>query len=144
MTTRTTSAPSRWIIGLTAVITVLPLMGCSAAAESNCEGLYEGLAESVKGVESADFDCTKGPSGESTLGKVYVADDVTEDQATAILEEVYKAYARQPEIDSAQRPSFGIVSENGSLAVGADKLGFDGGPNMNEVREKYGINPGDS
>lgn len=143
MTNRIESRLQRVLSGVAVTsLASLMLSGCTTGEES-CADLYENLAMSVQGVESATFECNRGLTNGSEFGEIRVG-DVTEEQATAIVEDVYKSFAEEPEIGDEETPRFSITSADGSVAVGAFNLGFNGDPTIGTVRDEYGIHPDDS
>lgn len=66
----------------------------------------------------------------------------TEDEAVAVMEDLLRAFAASPDLEDGWGTPLEYTTEDPSIIVGANDLGFNGAPNVGEVREHYGITPG--
>jgi hypothetical protein len=119
---------------------VLSLSACSSSAV-RCEEAFTAVTTSITGVASAEFDCSDQFGGGWERGDV-VVEATTEDEAIAVMDAVLRAYAASPDLEDRWATPQEYVNEDGSIIVSANDLGFDGPPNVRDVREHYGITPG--
>jgi hypothetical protein len=96
---------------------------------------------SVPGVASAEWECSEQFGGGWQRADV-VVEATTEDEAIAVMDAALRAYAASPDLEDRWGTPQEYVNQDGSIIVGANDLGFNGPPNVGEVREHYGITPG--
>ena len=130
----------RSLAAVVAVALVLPVSACSSDDAEGCEAAFTAVATSVDGVSSAEWDCNFGFGGGWVRGDV-VVEATTEDEAIAVMDAVLRAFAASPDLKDGWGTPQEYVSEDGSIKVGANDLGFNGPPNVGEVREHYDITP---
>ncbi len=130
----------RWLPAAVAVL-VLPVSACSSDRATRCEEGFTAVATSVDGVVSAEWDCSFQFGGGWVRSDV-VIEATTEDEAIAVMEAVLRAFAASPDLEDGWGTPQEYVTEDGSIGVGANDLGFNGPPNVGEVRENLGITPG--
>jgi hypothetical protein len=58
------------------------------------------------------------------------------------MDAILRAYAASPDIEDRWGTPHEYVNQDGSIIVVANDLGFNGSPNVREVREHYGMTPG--
>jgi hypothetical protein len=119
---------------------VLTVSACSSG-EAACEEAYTGAATSVAGVVSAEFECSNNFGGGWQRADV-VIEAATEEEAVAVMDGVLQALAGAPDLEDSWATPQEYATEDGAIVVGANALGFNGPPNIGEVREHYGITPG--
>ena len=126
-----------------AALLLLPVSACSSPdKEARCEEAFTAAATSVDGVASAEWDCNFQFGGGWKRGKV-VLDPATEEEASAVVEAVLRAFAASPDLEDGWPTPQEYLIEDSSIKVGAKDAGFPGGvPNVGEVREHFGITPG--
>jgi hypothetical protein len=122
-------------------VLVLPVSACSSDRAEGCESAFKAVATSVEGVVSAEWDCSFQFGGGWQRGDV-VIEATTEDEAVAVMDEILRAFAASPDLEDGWATPQKYVTEDGSIGVGSNDLGFNGAPNVGEVREHYGITPG--
>lgn len=66
----------------------------------------------------------------------------TEAEAIKVMEAMLRAFAKSPDILDRWGTPQEYKSQDGTIVVGANDLGFNGPPNVGEVRERFGITPG--
>ncbi len=130
----------RWLLTAAVAVSVLPVAACSSDRAEGCESAFEAAATSVEGVASAEWDCSFQFGGGWVRGDV-VIEATTEDEAVAVVDEILRAFAASPDLEDGWATPQKYVTEDGSIGVGANGLGFNGAPNVGEVREHYGITP---
>jgi hypothetical protein len=118
----------------------LPVSACSSSAV-RCEAAFTSVTMSITGVASAEFDCSDQFGGGWQRGDV-VVEATTEDEAIAVMDEVLRAYAASPDIEDRWATPQEYANEDGLIIVSPGDVGFNGPPNVREVREHYGITPG--
>jgi hypothetical protein len=124
-----------------AVVLVLPVSACSSSRAIKCEEAFTAVATSVTGVASAKWDCSFQFGGGWVRGDV-VIEATTEGEATAVMEAVLRAFAASPDLEDGWSTPQEYTTEDRSIIVGANDLGFHAVPNVGEVREHFGITPG--
>ncbi|MBB4904563.1 hypothetical protein [Actinophytocola algeriensis] len=122
------------------VAAVLPVSACSSSA-ARCEEAFTAVTTSVSGVASAEFDCSDQFGGGWQRGHV-VVEASTEDEAIAVVDAILRAYAASPDLEDRWATPQKYLNEDGSIIVSAGDVGFPAVPNVDEVREHYGITPG--
>lgn len=129
---------------LATAASVVALTGCTGDPDeiAACEELLERTALSVEGVDTAEFTCRRDFGNPGEGGTVTLAVD-TQRKATPVIEEVYRAFAREPDIDSASIVYFDFTSKSGK-EFNDESLGFNGDPYMDQIRDRYDIHPRDS
>lgn len=130
-----------WLTVAVAVALVLPVSACSSGDAEGCEAAFAAAATSVDGVASATWDCNFQFGGGWVRGDV-VIEATTEDEAIAVMDEVLRAFAASPDLEDGWSTPQEYTTEDGSIIVGANDVGFNGPPNVGEVREHYDITPG--
>ncbi|MFC9248654.1 hypothetical protein ACFT7S_32900 [Streptomyces sp. NPDC057136] len=120
---------------------VLPVSACSSGSAAKCEEAFTAAAMSVAGVASAEWECSDSFGGGWQRADV-VIEATTEDEAIAVMDATLRALAASPDLEDGWGTPQEYVTEDGSIIVGANDLGFNGPPNVGEVREHYGITPG--
>ena len=123
------------------VAAVLPVSACSSGKAEACEEAFKAVATSVEGVASAEWDCSFQFGGGWQRGDV-VIEATTEDEAVAVMDAVLRAFAASPDLEDGWGTPQEYATEDRSIIVGANDLGFNGAPNVGEVREHYDITPG--
>jgi hypothetical protein len=132
---------ARWWLLPMVVAAVLPVAACSSDKAEKCETAFEAAATSVDGVASAQWDCS------FQFGGGWIRSDVvltatTEDEAVAVMEDLLRAFAASPDLEDGWATPQEYGTEDRSIRVGANHAGFNGAPNVGEVREHYDITPG--
>jgi hypothetical protein len=123
------------------VAAVLPVSACSSGKAETCEEAFTAAASSVEGVASAEWDCSFQFGGGWVRGDI-VLETATEDEAVAVMEELLRAFAASPDLEDGWGTPQEYATEDRSIIVSAGDLGFNGAPNVGEVREHFGITPG--
>jgi hypothetical protein len=123
------------------VAAVLPVSACSSGKAETCEEAFTAAASSVEGVASAEWDCSFQFGGGWVRGDI-VLETATEDEAVAVMEDLLRAFAASPDIEDGWGTPQEYATEDRSIIVSAGDLGFNGAPNVGEVREHFGITPG--
>lgn len=133
----------RWAahIGTYAALTALisGITGCSASGE-RCADLYSSAIGAVEGVASVDVDCNLQFGGGWQRIDVHLATNSSED-ARVIGETVLKAVASEPEMEPQWTTPRAYYLEDGTQVTIVGELGFNGVPQVRDVREQYGIEP---
>jgi hypothetical protein len=119
---------------------VLSASACSSSA-ARCEEEFTAVTTSITGVASATFDCRDQFGGGWQRGDV-VVEATTEGEAIAVVDAILRAYAASPDLEDRWGTPQQYVNQDGSIIVSANDLGFNGSPNVIDVREHYGIKPG--
>ncbi|MFG2022920.1 hypothetical protein [Streptomyces sp. NPDC048825] len=130
----------RLLPAVVAAALMLSVSACSSGA-AKCEEAFPAAAMSVPGVVSAEWDCSEQFGGGWQRADV-VIEATTEDEAIAVMDAVLQAIAASPDLEDRWATPQEYVTEDGSIIVGANDVGFNGPPNVGEVREHYGITPG--
>ena len=127
---------------LAAILVTIVLAGCGASADwdETCADTYERAVLTVDAVASAEFECGGSFGAGTENGTVTLAVD-TQQEATPVIEEIYRAFAVDPELSGVRSPAIDFVSENGETRFSIDDLGFGGEPSVDQMRETYGITP---
>ncbi|MEU6644603.1 hypothetical protein ABZ863_18890 [Saccharomonospora sp. NPDC046836] len=120
---------------------VLPVSACSSGDAAQCEEAFTAAATSVAGVTSAEWDCNFGFGGGWVRGDV-VVEAAGEDEAIAVMDAVLRAFAASPDLEDGWSTPQEYATRDRSVIVSAGDVGFNGPPNVGEVREHYGITPG--
>lgn len=131
---------ARWWL-LPVVVAVLPVSACSSGRAEECEAAFKAVATSVDGVASAEWDCSDQFGGGWQRGDV-VIEATTEDEAIAVMDALLQAFAASPDLEDGWATPQEYGTEDRSIRVGPNHLGFNGPPNVGEVREHYDITPG--
>ncbi|MBB4912815.1 hypothetical protein [Actinophytocola algeriensis] len=104
--------------------------------------MFRETALAVDGVASAEWDCNFQFGGGWIRSDV-VLEATTEDEAVAVMEDLLRAFAASPDLEDGWSTPMEYVTEDGSIIVSVGNLdGFNGVPNVGEVREHYAITPG--
>ncbi|MER5895100.1 hypothetical protein [Streptomyces sp. NPDC001876] len=119
---------------------VLPVSACSSSA-AKCEEAFTEVTMSIPGIASAEWDCSNNFGGGWQRADV-VIEATTEEEAISVVDATLRAYAASPELDDRWGTPQEYVTEDGSIIVSAGDVGFPAVPNVGEVREHYGIEPG--
>lgn len=122
-------------------VLALPVSACSSGKAARCEEAFTAVATSVAGVASAQWDCSFQFGGGWVRGDVLI-EASTEDEAVAVVEAVLRAFAASPDLEDGWSTPQKYPTEDGSIVVTANHLGFNGSPKVGEVRERYDITPG--
>lgn len=130
----------RSVPALLIMAVVMPASACSSG-NADCEDALTAATMSVSGVVSAEWECSDQFGGGWERADV-VVEAATEDEAIAVVDEVLQAYAAAPDLEDRWSTPQQYVSEDGSIVVSANDLGFNGPPTVGDVREHYGITPG--
>lgn len=128
-------------VGVLAGALLLSVSACGTDDATRCEEAFTAAATSVPSVSSAEWDCNFGFGGGWVRGDV-VVEATTKDEAVAVMEVVLQAFAAAPDLEDSWSTPQDYWNEDHSVGVGANELGFNGTPNVGEVREHYGITPG--
>ncbi|MFL1429958.1 MULTISPECIES: hypothetical protein [unclassified Nocardiopsis] len=123
-------------------MTALVMVSAAACSsgEAACEEAYTEATMSVAGVVSAEFECSNNFGGGWQRADV-VIEAASEEEAVTVMDGVLQALAGSPGLEDAWATPQGYATEDGSITVGPNALGFNGPPNIGEVREHYGITP---
>ncbi len=133
---------ARWWLLPVVVAAVLPVSACSSGKAETCEEAFTAAASSVEGVASAEWDCNFQFGGGWVRSDV-VLEPATEEEAIAVVDAVLRALAASPDLEDGWSTPMEYVTEDGSIIVSVGNLdGFNGVPNVGEVREHYAITPG--
>ncbi|MFD6140086.1 hypothetical protein [Promicromonospora sp. NPDC060271] len=130
----------RLLPAIGAVALLLSVSACSSGA-AECEEAFAAAATSVPGVVSAKWDCSEQFGGGWQRADV-VIDATSKEEAVAVMDEVLRAIAAAPDLEDTWSTPQEYWNEDRSVGVGPNELGFNGPPNVGEVREHYGITPG--
>ena len=116
--------------------------GCSGSDGLNeeCAEAFERAALTVEQVLSAEYECGGSFGNPSQSGTVVLSVD-TQEQATPVIEEIYKAFAAEEGLDSAWSPSTRFLDEGGTASFDDLDLDFNGTPAIRHLRDRYGIGP---
>ncbi|MFI5560146.1 hypothetical protein ACIA2T_12780 [Amycolatopsis japonica] len=114
----------------------LPVSACASSAEK-CEEAFAAAATAVPGVISATWDCDNGFSGGWQRGDVRIAAG-DKGKAIAVMKEVLRAFAASPDLEDGWATPQKYTNNDGTIVVGANDLGFNGVPNVGQVRKRYG------
>jgi hypothetical protein len=125
-------------IGVVALL--LSVSACSSGTDE-CEEAFAAAATSVSGVVSAEWDCSDQFGGGWQRGDV-VVDATSKEEAVAVMDGVLQAIAAAPGLEDSWSTPQEYWNEDQSIGVSPNDLGFNGPPNVGEVREHYGITPG--
>ncbi|NYV78106.1 hypothetical protein [Streptomyces sp. UH6] len=131
---------TRWLPAVLASALLLPVPACSSGA-AGCEEAFTAVTTSTPGVASAEFDCSDRFGGGWQRGDV-VVEATTEAEAVTVMEAVLRAYAASPDIEDRWSTPQEYRNEDGSVVVGPGDLGFNGPPNVRQVREHFRVTPG--
>ncbi|WP_199042726.1 hypothetical protein [Glycomyces salinus] len=114
------------------------LTGCGGD-EENCAELYTDTIEAVEGVESVEVDCSLQLSGVWQRVDVYTTTN-DENEAAEIGYDVLQAIAEEPGFDPQWSTPRSYFLEDGTkVTIGLRDLGFNGIPDVDEVREHFGV-----
>lgn len=116
--------------------------GCGGTDVATCAEVFERAALTVDSVESADFEC-RDPFGHSSYhGSIALTVD-TQSEANPVIDEIYRAFAAESELDNAWIPNIAFSQSEGNVKFsGLDvELEFNGKPSVRDMREGYGISP---
>ncbi|UJW30308.1 hypothetical protein L3Q67_34625 [Saccharothrix sp. AJ9571] len=127
-----------WWLPAVVVGLVVPVSGCSA---DRCEEAFTAVTMSVDGVASATWDCSDQFGGGWQRGDVVIEAD-SEGKAIEVMDAILRAYAASPDLEDRWSVPQKFKTGDPSIIVSAGDLGFNGPPNLREVREHYGITPG--
>ncbi|THV29053.1 hypothetical protein [Glycomyces paridis] len=124
------------------IAAALPLMlsACGTDLAAQCEDAFAAAAGTVEGVVSAEWDCSEQFGGGWQRAEV-VVEAATEEEAVAIMEDLLRAFAAEPDLLDRWSTPQEYANEDGTIVVGTGELGFPGVPDLGEVREHYGITP---
>ncbi|MFG1817810.1 hypothetical protein ACGFIF_28900 [Kribbella sp. NPDC049174] len=131
----------RWLaVVLGSALVVLSVTACTSGKASKCEEAFTAAATSVAGVTSAEFDCNFGFGGGWRRGRV-VVDAATRDDAVAVMEAVLRAMAASPGLEDSWSTPQEYATENRTIVIAANALGFSAVPTVGQVRARFGITP---
>ncbi|MFE5569443.1 hypothetical protein ACFQ68_30955 [Amycolatopsis japonica] len=126
------------VVAVTVVMALtLPVSACASSAEK-CEEAFAAAATAVPGVISATWDCNNGFGGGWQRGDVRIAAG-DKGKAIAVMREVLRAFAASPDLEDGWATPQKYTNNDGTIVVGANDLGFNGVPNVGQVRERYGV-----
>lgn len=127
---------------VTAAMAAGMFSGCAATDLAACSQAFERAALTVDKVVSAEFECEESLGDSSQRGKIVLAVD-TQESANPVIEDVYRAFAAEPDLDDSWLPNIEFAQESSeSHFSGLDvDLDFNGKPNLRDMREGYDINP---
>jgi hypothetical protein len=131
----------RWLLPAVAAVLVLPVPACSSGRAEKCEATFTAVATSVDGVASAEWDCNFQFGGGWIRSDV-VLEATTEAEAVAVMEDLLRAFAASPDLEDGWSTPQEYATEDRSIIVSANDVGFNGAPKLREVREHYDITPG--
>ena len=134
-----TRRAQRWLLPVV-VAAVLPVAACSSDSAEECETAFKAVATSVDGVASAEWDCSDQFGGGWERGDV-VIEATTEDEAVAVMEDLLRAFAASPDLVDRWSTPQEYGTEDRSIIVSPNDVGFNGPPTVRQVREHYGITP---
>jgi hypothetical protein len=117
------------------------LLSLGRARNWDCEGVFRETALAVDGVMSAEFDCSDMFGGGWQRGKVVLRASSRE-EAVRVMDALLRAFAAEPRLEPRWSTPQEYGTEDRSIMVGPNDVGFNGPPNVGEVREHYGITPG--
>ncbi|MFE7505339.1 hypothetical protein [Promicromonospora sp. NPDC057488] len=120
---------------------VLSMTACSPGDAARCEEAFAAAALSVPGVASAEWECSDSFGGGWERADV-VLEATTKEEAVETVDAVLRAIAASPDLDDGWQTPQAYPNEDGSIIVSAGDVGFNAVPNVDEVREHYGITPG--
>lgn len=129
-----------------ACLTSAPLLvGCGGPSEldEKCAKAFERAALTVDQVLSAEYECGGSFGNPSRDGTIVLSVD-TQEQATPVIEDVYKAFASEQDLDSAWGASAEFRSEGDGKSFDDLDLEFNGSPTVGDMRDRYGISSADS
>lgn len=125
-------------VAIVAVATsALLLAGCTGDREAECEEAFENAALSVDRVASAEFDCSVQLEGSTQIGEIALDVD-TQQAATPVIADVYRAFAAESRIGDARTPFITFSSDSNGKDFDDD---FQGSPSISDLRETYDIHP---
>ena len=116
---------------------IFDLFGVRARA---CEQVLTDTAAPVTGVLSAEADCSMQFGGGWQRQELRLS-AATLDEAYPIVEQVLKALASEREVENVWSTPQVYELTNGTTLRSLDRLGFNGPPNVADVRSHYGIQP---
>ncbi|WP_265522045.1 hypothetical protein [Oerskovia flava] len=130
----------RWpaaLLALAAPVVALALGGCSSSGD--CGEPYSRAILAVDGVASTDVDCSEQLGGGWQRVGVHL-ETLDEQEARSAVEQVLRAVAAEPDIkDVWATPQHYYLEDGSELADPRQGLGFNGVPDVGDVREHYGI-----
>ncbi|MBK8460842.1 MAG: hypothetical protein IPL43_12210 [Micropruina sp.] len=136
-----------WVLGLALMASLLggafvgdqmfDLFGNRARA---CERVLVDTAQGVPGVLSAEADCSLQFGGGWQRQRVRLA-AATQEEAYPIVELVLRAFAANGGIQDSWRTPQVFELTTGETVKSLESMGFNGTPQVREVRSHYGIQP---
>ncbi|WP_410657173.1 hypothetical protein [Amycolatopsis sp. lyj-112] len=130
-----------WLLAVVVAGSVLPVSACSMGVAAKCEKTFAEVAMSVDGVISAKWDCSEQFGGGWQRADV-VIEAADKKEAVAVMDAVLKAFAASPDLEDRWSTPQKYKTQDPSIIVSAGDVGFNGTPQVREVREHYGITPG--
>lgn len=127
-------------VTLVLAASVVAMSGCVGDDVAGCKQLLEDTALSVQGVDSADFTCRRDFGDSGQRGTITLAVDAQQ-EATPVIEDVYREFASEADIGNAWTVYINFSSPDGENEFDDDALGFNGDPNMRDIRDRYDIHP---
>ncbi|MFB9905539.1 hypothetical protein [Allokutzneria oryzae] len=125
---------------LGALALILPVPACSSGA-ARCEEALTAATTSVPGVVSAQWECSNNFGGGWQRAHV-VIEAATETEAIAVVDAALRAYATALGLEDGWSTPQEYATRDRSIIVSANDVGFNGPPNIREVRERYGTTSG--
>lgn len=127
-----------FLVGLATLTT--GLTGCGGD-EENCAELYTDTIEAVEGVDSVEIDCSLQFGGGWQRVDVHLTTNDSE-EAAQIGEDVLRAIAEEPDFEGTwSTPQDYFLEDGTKVTIGLRDLGFNGVPQVRQVREQFGIEP---
>ena len=128
------------LAALAGPLAALALAGCSSS--SDCGEPYSRAILAVDGVASVDVDCREQLGGGWQRVGVHLG-TLDEQQARGTVEQVLRAVAAEPEIDDLwASPQHYYLDDGSELAEPRQGLGFNGVPDVGDLREVDGTPTG--
>ncbi|MFD6140085.1 hypothetical protein [Promicromonospora sp. NPDC060271] len=119
---------------------IAALLSLGKAKNTDCADVFTRTSLAVDGVVSAEFECSDMFGGGWQRGKVVLRAS-SRDEAIRIVDTLLRAFATEPRLESRWSTPQEYWNEDRSIGVGPNDLGFNGPPNVGEVREHYGLSP---
>lgn len=116
------------------------LLSLGKAKNTDCAEAFTETSLAVDGVASAEFDCSDMFGGGWQRGTVVLSAS-SRDEAIRTVDTLLRAFAAEPRLESRWSTPQEYWNEDRSIGVGPNDLGFNGPPNVGEVREHYGTSP---
>ncbi|MFE7506704.1 hypothetical protein [Promicromonospora sp. NPDC057488] len=117
------------------------LAGCGGSdLDEECAAAFERAALTVDRVDSAEYECGGSFGNPSQDGKIVLGVD-TQEEATPVIEEIYKAFATNDGLDGAWSPGTEFVARGGGASFDDLGLEFNGSPSVGDMRDRYDVHP---